>query len=312
MTLYDIVYTGENTFLNIEKFVEGFIESRIEKEPCYLLNNGSFCPYVDSYMLSIIERTATSEETRKAYLVFFDSISGNRFFAAISFYLFKLFSFILFSILPSIALFFSPGTMVFSLKFGVSICALLILIIATRVRAEEQTVLEADIITNGNSSNYEFFILNFKKRITSLLYLPENSVTLAVGGNTKLYNGSFSALGGISSGRNNSGAAINEASLWYLYFTKFLNKVNYTTFGVFSHSLNSSDWWLWFKHQFNLPIGSRYGIGFREDTITNPEGCKITYGPVLKFKWNSLTTHLHYRMGGKENILLFRTEVPIY
>lgn len=311
--LYDIVKAAEKTLINVDSFAAKLIERKSQEETGYVLKSGSVQIFVDSWMWNMVERKAEPHEIKNMYAGLFDSIKSGFFFSSIIFYLLHLTMFALMSIIPLLLSLVAPVMPAVSFEYAAALILIIFIMTTKQVRAEEaaetdQTFFEVDLFNQGDENKYEFFLMNFKKRLTSILYLPSNGVIAATGPSMTLGNGSLSFLGGIQ-----AGPKITDFSLWYVYFSSlFKGKVDYVTFGLYDRPIDSNNWWIWFKHELNFRVAKKWGIGLREDTFIDPSGCQATYGPVLKLKWNSLTIWNQYRMGGKEPVLFLRAEVPIH
>jgi hypothetical protein len=187
-----------------------------------------------------------------------------------------------------------------------------VFVIVKDVKAQNETLFEVDFLSQEGKNRYEFFVMNFTDKMTSVLYVPSSGVIVAAGPNMTLGKGSLSLLGGIWSNYNGKNLAITDFTLWYVYFGSFFEgKLDYVTFGLYDHPTHSKKWWSWFKHQFNIPVTEKLGLGFREDTTIDAGGCHTTYGPVAKLRLNSMNMYFHCRFGKGAETLLIRAEIPI-
>jgi hypothetical protein len=311
--LYGIIDAAEKTLINVDSFANNLIKRKAQKEVGWLLKDGTVITYVDNWMLGTLKEKAEPHEIEKMYAGCFEAMKSGFFFSSIIFYLLHLTMFVLMSIIPLLLSLLAPAMPALSLEYAAALILIIFIMTSKQAKAEEtaetdQTFFEVDLFNQGEENKYEFFLMNFKKRLTSVLYLPSNGVIVATGPSMTLGNGSLSFLGGIQ-----AGPKITDFSLWYVYFTSlFKGKADYVTFGLYDRPVHSNNWWIWFKHELNFRVAKKWGIGLREDTLIDPSGCRATYGPVLKLKWNSLTIWNQYRMGGEKPVLFLRAEVPIH
>ena len=311
--LYDILEAAEKTLIDVDFSADKLIKRKAQEETGYVLKDGSVHIFVDNWMWDMVKRKAEPHEIENMYAGLFGSIKSGFFFSSIIFYLLHLTMFALMSIIPLLLFILAPVMPALSLEYAAALILIIFIMTTKQARAEEatetdQTFFEVDLFNQGGENKYEFFLMHFSKKLTSILYLPSNGVIAATGPSMTLGNGSLSFLGGIQ-----AGPKITDFSLWYVYFTSlFKGKVDYVTFGLYDRPIHSNNWWVWFKHEFNFRLAEKWGIGLREDTFIDPSGCQATYGPVLKLKWNSLTIWSQYRIGGKEPVLFLRAEVPIH
>jgi hypothetical protein len=305
--LYDIVEVNKNTFLNIESIKEKVVK---EQKKGWVLKDGSVVDLVDMWMMPLLKRKAAPEEVQNMFREIFEVYSSGFYISSFVFYFLHLVMFIFASIAPILLSFiFSAAPTAISLKYAGALGLILLMIVKTKA---DDTSFEVDLSCNGEKNNYEFFLMNFTKRMTNIFYIPSGSVIAATGPSFSIAGGNLSVLGGARFGASEQGVAVSNISSWYIFFTSFFNqKLDYVTFGLYEKSIRSDGWWAWFKHQFNLPIGQRVGIGVREDTIIDPTGWHTTYGPVLQLKWNSAVIHMHGRFGGDQRSLFMRLSVPI-
>ena len=310
--LYDLILAAEKTLIDIDSFAAKIIKRKAQEEYGYVLNGGGVVTCLDNWMLGMVKRKAEPHEIEKMYTGCFEAMKSGFFFSSIIFYLLHLTMFVLMSIIPLLLSLVAPVMPALSLEYAAALILIIFIMTTKQARAEEaaetdQTFFEVDLFNQGGENKYEFFLMNFKKRLTSILYLPSNGVIAATGPSMTLGNGSLSFLGGIQ-----AGPKITDFSLWYVYFSSFFKeKVDYVTFGLYDRPIHSNNWWIWFKHELNFRVAKKWGIGLREDTFIDPSGCQATYGPVIKLKWNSLTIWSQYRMGGEKPVLFLRAEVPI-
>ena len=305
--LFNIIEVSQHTLLDVSSVGDKVIK---EKEYGWVLEDGSVIDIVDNWMLSMLERKAKPSEVQEMFRGIFEVYASGFYFSSFLFYLLHLGMFAFASIAPVLLSFvFSAVPTAVSLKYAGAAATMLLIVAQTRA---DETSFEVDLSCNGEENSYEFFLMNFSKRMTNVFYIPPGSVIAATGPNFSVAGGNLSLLGGARFGAGKKGITVTDISSWYLFFTSLLDqRLDYVTFGLYEKSIRSEGWWVWFKHQFNLPVGKKIGVGVREDTIVDQAGRHTTYGPVLQLKWSSAVIHVHGRFGNEQRSLFMLFSVPI-
>lgn len=321
--LFDLVDIAENSLVDINVPARKIAEFKSKNERGYVLKGGSVVTYVDTWMLSMEKRVAEKEEIKKMYLEYFQSASSGFYSSSLIFYLLHLLKFSFISFLPLLLSIITSLIPAVAFKYATVMGAFcLMAVIKSPVKAQNQkkevqkttetTLLETDFLLDGKGGHFELLGINLDQKTTRVAYFLPNNMMVAAGPNYKLGNGSFSLLGGVCVGSNQGKLDVTDLNLWYIYFGKILNKkVDYVTFGLYNQPFHSHKWWIWSKHQFNIPITEKMGMGTRVDININSEGLFFTYGPSIQFKCNSSIIHFDYKYCKMKSELLVRIEIPI-